>query len=143
MLRYAALLTVFMLIAILGCDSGGNGSKLGATSSVSVTDLTKSMVGRWGIDGETSLIITQDGTRVVVSAPPNSTWRMDILDAEIVGSSLHFIQKYYLHDGTEHPFNGIACNSIVKLVGADKLEFGMTTTLTPEIDSSILTRIKE
>ena len=137
MIRYLLLVVLFIFY---GCNVKESPSA--TTSSVAITDVTKPMVGQWGVGGEAALIISLDGDRVVISTPPNDTWRMDIRDAKIVGESLHFVQENYLHNGTDHPFNGVACNSIAKLIGEDILEFGMTTKSSPEFDSSILTRIK-
>ncbi len=137
--RAIYLLALFAMLS-LGCN--GIKPQQGATSSVPATDATQRMVGQWGIDGEVSLIIKLDRDQVVVSAPDNDTWRMDILDARIVDDAIHFTQKNYLHDGESHPFNGVACNSVAKLVDDDTLELGMTTVQMPEYESDLLTRIK-
>ena len=87
-------------------------------------------------------MISLEGDRVIVAAPHNDTWRMDIRDAKVVGESLHFDQEAYLHDDTFHRLDGVACKSIEKLVGNDELELGMTTKMSPELDSDLLTRIE-
>ena len=132
----------FTLVAVLlaGCNSSDTTSS--TTSSVPSTDVTKAMVGHWGSDGEEVLIISLEGDQVVVSTPANDMWRMDILDASIVGDSIHFVQKNYLRSGDPHPFNGMACNSVVKMVREDELEFGITTEVAPDLESTILTRIE-
>ena len=127
-------------VAIVGCNASTTTPPV--TSSVAATDVTKPMVGQWGVDGEVSLIITLQDDRVVISAPANDTWRMDIHDAKIVNDSIHFVQKNYLHNGDAHPFNGVACNSIAKLIDDDKLEFRLTTVHSPDVESDILTRIE-
>lgn len=114
--------------------------KAGSTSSVTATEETRRMVGHWGIDGEVVLIIGINGNHVVVSAPQNDTWRMDILDAGIVEDTIHFTQKHYLHDGNSHPFNGVACHCIAKRVDDDTLELGMTAEKTPGFGSDLPTR---
>lgn len=124
----------------LGCDSAIPQDS--ATSSVAATETTRRMVGEWGVDSEVALIIELDGERIVVSAPENDTWRMDILGAQLVDDSIHFVQKHYLHDGEPHPFNGVACNSVAKIIDDDTLEVGMTTVHTPEYESDLFTRIK-
>ncbi|MCF7958370.1 MAG: hypothetical protein K9M57_07980 [Phycisphaerae bacterium] len=112
------------------------------TSSVPATDVTKSMVGRWGIDGEISLIISLQDDRIIISAPKNEMWQIITQDASIIKDSIHFIQKHYIKNGDEHPFNGVECDSIIKLIDKNKLEHTMTTEQLPNGKSSILTRIE-
>ncbi|MDA8743304.1 hypothetical protein N9N28_01610 [Rubripirellula amarantea] len=134
--------TLLSLLAMLSLGCHGAKPLESATSSVAATETTKRMVGEWGVDSEVALIIELDGERVVVSTPENDTWRMDVLDAKIVDDAIHFIQKNYLHDGEPHPFNGVACNSVAKLIDDDTLELGMTTVHTPAYESELFARIK-
>ena len=136
--RFCLVASLAMLS--LGCNGPAN--QHGLTSSVAATDTTREMVGQWGIDGEVALIIELNDGRVVVSAPENDTWRMDVSEARLEGDAIHFTQKNYLHNGEFHPFNGVACNTVAKLVDNDTLELGMTTAQTPEYESDLLTRIK-
>lgn len=137
--RTIKFVAMFVVLTI-GCR--GSQTQVGSTSTVAATNVTRAMVGHWSTDGDVALIITLDGESVVIAAPENIAWRMDISDATIVNDSIHFVQKNYLHNGEDHPFNGVACNSVARLVGDDKLEFGMTTVHTPEFESDILIRIK-
>lgn len=113
-----------------------------ATSSVLATDATKAMVGNWGSDGESGLIITLDDDRVIISAPPNDTWHMEIHGTKIVGDSIHFVQKNYLHSEDAHPFNGVDCQSVVELVNDDTLKLRVTTEHSKEPVAEMLTRLK-
>ncbi len=136
-LYLAAILSSLLLI---GCGEGSNATP--AASSVAATDVAKSMIGKWGVDGEVALIVTLQDDRVQISAPANDTWRMDIHNAEIVDDTIHFVQKNYLHNGDAHPFNGVACNSVIKLIDQDKLEFATATVDLPDPASEILTRVE-
>ena len=100
------------------------------------------MIGKWGIDGEVTLIVAETDERILFSAPENDTWRMEITDAKIVGDTVRFTQKNYLHSGETHPFNGVACNSIAKLVDEETLEVGVTTKDVPEYGADMLKRIE-
>lgn len=111
------------------------------TSSVPATQMARAMVGRWGSSGEESLRLTLEGDRVVISAPQNDTWRMEIHDAKAVGDSIHFVQKNYLHSGESHPFNGVACNSQIKLIENGKIELKMSTSYSKDLLPEILTRV--
>ncbi len=138
----------FLIIAGLLTLASGCGLKprpMATTSSVDATPVTKAMVGRWGIQGEEgTLILRMEENRVIIAGPDNDTWRIDISDATIVGDSIHFVQKHYVHDNEPHPFNGVACNCIVHLVGDDgsQLSFGMTTIHSPDFEADILTRLE-
>lgn len=129
-----------LVFVVSGCDRVA--PQVAAKAFVPATDVTRPMVGKWGIDGEATLILELEGNQVVISAPENDTWRMDVLDAKIVGDEIHFTQKDYLHDGSSHPFNGVACNSIVKLLDDDSMEFGMTTVLTPDYEADVMVRME-
>ena len=99
------------------------------------------MIGQWGYGGKVILIVSEIGSQVKFSAPDNDTWRTIISDAEIVDDTVRFIQKNYLLDGTTHAFNGVACNSIAKLVDDNTLEFGLTSKDTPEFSPDLLKRV--
>jgi hypothetical protein len=116
--------------------------QLPVTASVPATDVTKSMLGRWGTDGEPVLIISLDGDRVVISTPPNDTWRMEIHNAKIISDLIHFVQTNYLHSGEAHPFSGVACQSMVKLIDGDTLQFSVNTEHLPEPQVEMLTRLE-
>ncbi|MEM8671661.1 MAG: hypothetical protein AAGG48_29355 [Planctomycetota bacterium] len=140
MLHLLKVLLISSLISVsLGCSDSG--PQEGLSSSVEATDLTRQMVGQWGSDGEVTLIIELIGDTVVFSAPENDTWRMDVLDARIVDQEVHFIQKNFLHDGSSHPFNGVACETTVKLLDDDTLQLAMTTDSSPDLESEVLSRI--
>ncbi len=111
------------------------------TSSVPATQMAKAMVGRWGSSGEESLTLTLEGDRVVISAPQNDTWRMEIHDAKAIGDSIHFVQKNYLHSGETHPFNGVACNSQIRLIDTDKIELRISTSYSKDLLPETLTRM--
>ena len=130
-----------LLTAVAGCHSGR--TPVAATSSVEATPTTEAMVGRWGTNGNESLIITKHGERITIACPANDTWRMDVHDAAVAGNEIRFVEKNYLRSGEDHPFNGIACNCVAKLVGdrKDQSEFGMTTVHSPGHESEILTRL--
>ena len=138
----------FFLVAILltfgGCQQAAttSGDTANESNSVVSNELTQSMVGEWGTDGEVALIVRETNNRVEFLTPDNNTWRMEINDVKIVGDTVTFVQKNYLHDGSDHPFNGVACNSIAKLVDSDTLELGMTTIHSPEFNADKLKRIK-
>ncbi|MEM7475661.1 MAG: hypothetical protein AAF483_11780 [Planctomycetota bacterium] len=76
------------------------------------------------------------------SAPENDTWRMDISDATVNGKSVAFVQKNFLHNGESHPFNGVACNTTVRLIDAKTMEMAMTTVHSPDLEPELLTRIE-
>lgn len=66
----------------------------------------------------------------------------EISDAKILKATVAFTQQHYLHDGTDHPFNGVACYSIAKRVDNDTIELGITIDDSPEYDADLLHRIK-
>jgi hypothetical protein len=100
------------------------------------------MVGKWASEGEVSLIVTKADDRIVFSAPENDTWRMDITGASVNGDSVAFVQKNFLHSGEAHSFSGVACTTTVRLVDDDTMEMTMTTDLTPDAASELLSRIE-
>lgn len=128
---------VMLLVVSVGCSK-----TVQTTASVPATAATSPMVGKWGHEGEVALIVSQVGERIVISAPANDTWRMDISDAEVDGDSVKFVQKNYLHDGTDHPFNGVACETTVRLVDADTMEMTLTTVHSPDLEPDLLSRIE-
>ncbi|MBM4092818.1 MAG: hypothetical protein FJ276_25930 [Planctomycetes bacterium] len=67
---------------------------------------------------------------------------MDISDAKVKGDSVSFVQKNFLHSGESHPFNGVACDTTVRLVDSNTMEMTMTTVHTPEPESERLSRIE-
>ncbi len=138
MCRIVAL-TTFILVSV-GCTRANNTAP--ASASVMATDATIQMVGKWGSDGEISLIVTKMDDQVVFSAPQNEIWRMDISDARVEGNSVAFVQKNFLHNGEWHPFNGVACNTTVRLVGSDKMEMIMTTVHSPTPEPELLLRME-
>lgn len=133
-----------VLLTFIGCQQTATISSDTADGSnfVAATELTQSMIGNWGTDGETALIVREENGKVEFATPDNDTWRMEISDAKIVGDTVTFVQKNYLHDGSDHPFNGVACNSIAKLVDRDTLELGMTTKDSPDLGAEKLKRVK-
>ena len=108
---------------------------------VASNELTQSMIGQWGYRDEVVLIVSEIASQVKFSVPENGTWRTFISDAEIVDDTVRFIQKSYLLDGTAHTFNGVACNSIAKLVDDQTLEYGLTSKDSPEYSGDLLKRI--
>lgn len=66
---------------------------------------------------------------------------MDISNAVMEGPSVYFVQKNFLHSGEAHPFNGVACNTRIKLIDADTMEMKMTTEHSPNPEAERLTRI--
>jgi len=138
MFRVLSILALLMLSA--GCS--GSAETAQATASVPFTDEVSDMVGKWGVEGEVSLIVSLVGDLLVFSAPENDTWRMDISDAGLDGDSVSFIQKNFLHSGESHPFNGVACETVVRLIDSDTMEMTMTTVHTPAPGSDLLARIE-
>ena len=138
MSRALSLLAILMFTP--GCS--GPADMTQATSSVPATEAISDMVGKWGVEGEVSLIVSHVGDELVFSAPENDTWRMDIDDAELDGESVSFIQRNFLHSGESHPFNGVACETVVRLVDSETMEMTMTTVHTPDPESDLLLRIE-
>ncbi len=132
-------LTALLLLSV-GCSGTDNTAP--ASASVPATDATSQMVGKWGSGGEVALIVSQADDRVVFSAPENDTWRMDITDAKVDGDTVAFVQKNFLHSGESHPFNGVACETTVRLVDSETMEMTMTTVHSPEPGSELLLRIE-
>ena len=133
-----------MLVLILAvvCGCAPSATRRGATSDVAVTHVTEAMVGKWGTDGDVSLLVSRVGDRIIFAAPENDTWRTDIGEAQIEGQSVCFVQKNFLHSGEEHPFNGVECNTRIKLIDADTMEMKMTTVHSPNLEAERLTRIE-
>ena len=143
MIRQFLMISVLLVCA--GCQeqsSISSDNSKGNDNTVAANDLTRSMIGSWGQDGEVALIIREIDGGIEFATPENDTWRMEISDAKIVGDTVSFVQKHYLHDGSDHPFNGVACNSIAKFVDSDTLELGMTSNDSPEYGADMLKRIK-
>ena len=139
-MRRLPILFVSVAIVLTGCNS--KATQDGATTSVPATDLTRQMLGRWGTDGEEVVSLTLDADRVIIAAPSNETWRMDVQDAEIVGDTIRFVQINYLQSGDFHPFSGVACNATISLVDDDRLRFELQGASLPEIEPEILVRMK-
>lgn len=135
---------VAVLLAITGCQQNATPSSDTSSGSnfLPSTELTQSMIGSWGKEGEISLIIKEENGRIELTPPDNDTWRMEISDAKITGETVTYVQKNHLHDGSSHPFNGVACNSIVKLIDTDTLELEITTKDSSDLVPENLKRIK-
>ena len=133
---------VLVLILAIVCGCTPSSSRNGATADVAVTDETEAMVGKWGAESEVSLIVSRVGDRIVLAAPENDTWRMDISDARLDGDSICYIQKNFLHSGEYHPFNGVECNTRIRLIDADTIEMKLTTVHSPDPEAEQLVRIK-
>jgi len=131
-------LTAVLLLSV-GCSGTDNTAP--ASASVPATDATSQMVGKWGFEGEVALIVSKADGRIVVFAPENDTWRMEITDAKVDGDTVAFVQKNFLHSGESHPFNGVACETAVRLVDSETMEMTMTTAHSPKPDSELLLRI--
>ena len=133
-----------MFLTFAGCQQTATApsDKTSGSNFVTSNALTQSMIGNWGTDGEVALIVREENGSVEFTTPDNDTWRMEISDAKIVGDTVTFVQKNYLHDGSDHPFNGVACNSIAKLLDSDTLELGMTTKDSPDLGAEKLKRIR-
>ena len=78
---------------------------------------------------------------MVIAAPKSPVWRIEISDAEVDGDSVKFVQKSFLRGGKFHPFNGVACNTIIRMVDANSMEMSITTIHAPEPEQDLLTRI--
>ncbi len=138
MFRLARLMTLCLLAA--GCS--GTADTPAGTASVAATDETSEMVGKWGSEGEVALIVSRTEDRIVFSAPENDTWRMVISDAKLDGETVAFVQKNYLHSGESHPFNGVACQTAIRLIDSDTMEMTMTTATSPDLEPELLSRIE-
>ena len=138
MLRLSVLLTICVLAN--GCSATSATTQ--TTTSVPATDATSQMVGKWGVEGEVSLIVSRADDQIVFSAPENDTWRIDISDARVDGESVAFVQKHFLHNGESHPFNGVACQTTVRLIDSDTMRMTMTTIHSPEPEPELLSRIE-
>ena len=136
-----SLLILGLVMVMTGC--GAPESRDGTNSNVQANDLSRSMVGRWESEGEVTLTLSMEDERVVLSAPSNDTWRMDVSDAQIIGDEIHFVQTHFLQSGEAHPFSGVACNSILRRVDADTLELTISTHLTPKPVTERLTRMND
>ena len=112
----------------------------GTSPSVAATTVTKPMVGKWRSEGQVALIISLVGDRIVLSAPENKAWRIDLSDAQIEDQSVRYVQRHFLHSGGNHPFNGVACNTKIKLVDAQTMELMLTTDNSSQVESELLTR---
>ena len=103
-------------------------------------NVIRSMIGHWGdSNGDVRLIVEMDGDQINISMRESDTLRREISDAKIVDESIHFISKSYFLNAPDHPFNGVACDYIVKMVDENRLELDLTNIDTPE--PYILTRI--
>lgn len=135
-------LIVLTILCLLAAGCSGASDTAPSTASLPATDATSQMIGKWGIEGEVSLIVSAIGDQIVFSAPENDTWQMDISDASVSGESVTFVQKNFLRSGESHPFNGVACETTVRLIDADTMEMKMTSVHSPELEPERLTRIK-
>lgn len=135
-------LTVFiaMLLLLVGCATVP--VQENAASFVPLSKITSLMLGQWMCEGSNVINLSQEDARVSICFRENDTWRIDISDARIVGSEIHFITKHYLRDGSSHPFNGTPCNTIIRTRDDDRLEMGMSSEHSPEYDFDTLTRNK-
>ena len=121
---------IAVLLAFAGC---------GRSNTVESVELTQSMIGKWGRVGDVALTIREIDRRIEISTY-NDTWRMEISDAQIVDDAVTFVQKNYLHDGSDHPLNGVAFSCIAKLVNEDTLEIEKKATKdSPEFPTDALT----
>lgn len=116
--------------------------RYGQRAAVPATEVTEAMVGKWGNEGNVALVLSRENDRIILATPENKTWRMDISDARIDGALVRYIQKNVLHDGSEHPFNGVLCHTQIQLIDAQTLEMSATTVHSPELRSERLKRIE-
>ena len=131
---------ILTAVTVLGCNTRPAAKSV--ISTVKATDATRQMIGRWGAGGDAAIIFTLQNDNVAISGPPNDTWRIEIHDATIVDDSIHFVQKSYLLNGDDHPFNGVACNSIVTVVDEHSIRLKVSTAQSPELEADMLTRIE-
>ena len=129
-----------LALCITGCTTQSTNTN--ASANLPASEQTTKMIGEWGVDGEVSLIVSKNGDQIVLSAPANDTWRMDLYDAKEANGTVTFVQKNNLHSGEAHPFNGVACNTTIRLVDSDRIEMTMTTVHTPKGEPELLVRIK-
>ncbi len=93
-------------------------------ATVELTPVTEQMIGTWATDDTPVLTVRKVGVRVVISMAPNDTWRDDFHDARLVGDSIHFVNRSYLHSREFHPHNGRAHAYFLRLDGPDVLLYG-------------------
>ncbi len=96
----------------------------GRCNFVDANELTRRMIGTWGMDGQPVLIIREVENQIVLTPAKNSTWRRTIDDAEFIHGSIRFTQTSYLRSGEHHPFNGQLHRYFVRLIDEDCLIFG-------------------
>lgn len=113
-----------------------------SVGGVPATDATSRMIGTWGVDGQVSLTVSREDGQLVLTPPENEMWRMEISGVVVDGDSVRFVQKHYLHSGDPHPFSGVACNTIIRLIDDDTMELTMTTVHMPEGESASLSRME-
>jgi len=102
------------------------------TGLVPFTPELEDMIGTWGTEQGAAFIVKKRGEQLEIIGSPNDTWRAEISDAKVTGSSVTFIKRNYLHDGAPHPFNGHACECVIEMEDGF-LKFRITNTKDPEL----------
>lgn len=139
--RNTFIFSIVLTPFLTGCSQPIQPSSL--TSSVEVNEITKPMVGTWGIDNEEALYISLINDRIVISSPENEAWRISIQNAKIDKKSIVYTQTNYLKNGDSHPFNGVKCQTKISLTLDKKLKQSVTTIQMPKAESALLTRMEE
>ena len=110
------------------------------TAFVQMTPEMEDMIGTWGTEEGPALIIKNHGDQLEICGAPNDTWRTEISDARVVGNSVFFIEKNYLHNGESHPFNGHRCDCVIEMEDV-YLTFKITNTEDPSLPPGYLMKL--
>jgi len=120
-----------------GC---GNGRPKNKSFDLPVSQLTKSMTGKW-YDSEGSLVLTirHSNGRTFFEPAANDSYYTELTSEEVKDDSVCFTQTFYAHDGEFSPFNGEPCKCRISMVNPDQLKFELGTRLT-KVESELLTK---
>jgi hypothetical protein len=132
--------SIVMLLLLVGCAAAP--LQQNAEALVPLNEITRPMLGHWMSEGNTVLHLVQEDEQVRIFCQKNDTWCIDISNARIVGDEVHYITKSYVRDGSGHPFNGVAVNTIIRTRDDDRLEKGVSSEHRPDYKFYTLTRNK-
>ena len=96
------------------------------------------------IDELIEVIIEREGDTMTIQNPKNEVWRVEFTNAQVVENAISFTQRYYLIDGSSHPFNGVPCECLISSQkgNSDAKVYALRTEQSKHIPPSVMRRSK-